>query len=109
MCDVPCSGDGLSIKSNEKRPKPVLIHGESDISDHSKDLQMNQIRQVHQDTIHKPDLLLTGDKSDSPTSDKNSLWLNHEISELMTVSIVFISADVILFLFEILHKQMFQL
>lgn len=99
MDDTHCAGGGLSTESDEKPSKPMLVHGESDFSDHTKDLQMNQIRQVHQDTIHKPNMLLMGDRSDSPTSNKNSLWLNNEISELMTVSIIDISYQWILYFF----------
>uniref|UniRef100_A0A2S2P2R2 Lebercilin n=1 Tax=Schizaphis graminum TaxID=13262 RepID=A0A2S2P2R2_SCHGA len=55
--------------------KPELVHGESEISDHTKDLQKNLMRQVHEDVINKPNMLVN-DKMESP-------HLNSRIAELM--------------------------
>ncbi|XP_060846905.1 filamin A-interacting protein 1-like [Rhopalosiphum padi] len=58
-----------------KTVKPELVHGESEISDHTKDLQKNLMRQVHEDVINKPNMLVN-DKMESP-------HLNSGIAELM--------------------------
>jgi len=60
-----------------KTVKPELVHGESEISDHTKDLQKNLMRQVHEDVINKPNMLVN-DKMESP-------HLNSGIAELMKV------------------------
>lgn len=62
--------------------KPELTHSESDISDHTKDLQKNLIRQIHEDMINEPTMNINPDTSD--TSDTKS-WLDHRISESIQV------------------------
>ncbi|VVC37598.1 Lebercilin domain [Cinara cedri] len=55
--------DGTSIKQ-----ELLLVHGESsEISDHTEELQMNLMRQVHEDVINAPNMLVRKipDSSDS--------------------------------------------
>jgi len=67
-----------------KAVKPELVHGESEISDHTKDLQKNLMRQVHEDVINKPNMLVNY-KTESCNSCGVSKDLNFEIAELMKV------------------------
>lgn len=64
--------------------KPELVHGESEISDHTKDLQKNLMRQVHEDVINKPNMLVNY-KMKSSNSCGDSRDLDVGISELMKV------------------------
>ncbi|KAE9533695.1 hypothetical protein AGLY_009044 [Aphis glycines] len=65
-----------------KTVKPELVHGESEISDHTKDLQKNLMRQVHEDVINKPNMLVNN-KMESSNSIGVSSDLNSGIAELM--------------------------
>ncbi|CAI6357058.1 unnamed protein product [Macrosiphum euphorbiae] len=65
-----------------KTVKPELVHGESEISDHTKDLQKNLMRQVHEDVINKPNMLANY-KTESCNSCGDSKDLNFGIAELM--------------------------
>ncbi|XP_016659166.1 uncharacterized protein LOC100572572 [Acyrthosiphon pisum] len=65
-----------------KTGKPELVHGESEISDHTKDLQKNLMRQVHEDVINKPNMLANY-KMESCNSCGDSKDLNFGIAELM--------------------------
>jgi len=67
-----------------KTVKPELVHGESEISDHTKDLQKNLMRQVHEDVINKPNMLINY-KIKSSNSCGDSRDLNVGIAELMKV------------------------
>lgn len=62
--------------------KPELVHGESEISDHTKELQKNLMSQIHEDVINKPHMLVKNDKV--KTSDA-MLWLNRNISDMIKV------------------------
>lgn len=86
-------GDRIDSGQNiQKTLKPELVHGESEISDHTKDLQRNLMKQVHEDVIHKPNMLMSldhGDADDSSNRDSDSgeavLWLDSSISKLVKV------------------------
>jgi len=67
-----------------KTVKPELVHGESEISDHLKDLQKNLMRQVHEDVINKPNMLANY-KMESCNSCGDSKDLDFGIAELMKV------------------------
>ncbi|XP_022180084.1 uncharacterized protein LOC111040465 [Myzus persicae] len=71
-----------STETPRKTVKPELVHCESEISDHTKDLQKNLMRQVHEDVINKPNMLVN-DKMESSNSRGDSKDLNIGISELM--------------------------
>jgi len=73
-----------STEIPKKTVKPELVHGESEISDHTKDLQKNLMRQVHEDVINKPNMLEKY-KIDSCNSCGDSKDLNFGIAELMKV------------------------
>lgn len=60
-------------------PKPKLVHGESEISDHTKDLQKNLMKQVHEDVINTPNMLINDPQI-------SSSWLDHGITEIIGVS-----------------------
>jgi len=75
------------VASSRIPPKTVKhgsVHGESEISDHTKDLQKNLIRQVHEDVINKPNMLVNYEM-ESSNSLADSSNLNFGISELMKV------------------------
>lgn len=76
-------GDGLGIRRPALDGKPELARSESDVSDHTKDLQRNLMRQVHGDMIDRPDMLMR-DEMRSPNA-IGSL-LNRGISELTKVT-----------------------
>lgn len=59
--------------------KPKLVHGESEISDHTKELQKNLMKQVHEDVINTPDMLIKD-------THKSSSWLDHGITNVIGVS-----------------------
>jgi len=87
------NGDGhgdrlMSTNTNRKSLKLELLHDESEISDQTKDLQKNLMRQVHEDVINKPDMLANDKTIMSDSSETNSSWLNHGISELIEVIII---------------------
>ncbi|XP_015364028.1 PREDICTED: uncharacterized protein LOC107161922 [Diuraphis noxia] len=71
-----------SPKIPRKTARPELVHGESEISDHTKDLQKNLIIQVHEDVINKPNMLVN-DKTESFNSCGKSRDLYSGITELM--------------------------
>lgn len=73
-----------STEIPRKTVKPELVHGESEISDHTKDLQKNLMRQVHEDVINKPNMLVN-DKMESSNLCGDSRDLNFGIAELMKV------------------------
>lgn len=86
-----------------KTVKPELVHGESEISDHTKDLQKNLMRQVHEDVINKPNMLVN-DKMESSNSISVSSDLNSGIAELMKVILLFFnSLDLFYFIILLLH------
>jgi hypothetical protein len=64
--------------------KPALVHGESDLSDHTKDLQKNLMRQVHEDVVNKPKMLVAKKNNSSESSCATSR-LSYGISELIKV------------------------
>lgn len=70
--------DGTSIKQ-----ELLLVHGESsEISDHTEELQMNLMRQVHEDVINAPDMLV------NEISDSSDSTLIRGISALVKVTII---------------------
>lgn len=87
-----------------KTVKPELVHGESEISDHTKDLQKNLMRQVHEDVINKPNMLVN-DKMESSNSIGVSSDLNSGIAELMKVILLlfFNSLDIFYFIILLLY------
>lgn len=78
-------GDGFGVRRSVSSPdeKPELTRGDSDVSDHTKDLQRNLMRQVHGDVIDRPDMLMR-DETGSP--DAIGSLLNRGISELTKVT-----------------------
>jgi len=79
-----------STEVPRKTVKPELVHGESEISDHTKDLQKNLMRQVHEDVINKPNMLVN-DKMESSNSCAESTDLNSGIVKLMKVILFYIN------------------
>lgn len=73
-----------------KMVRPELVHGESEISDHTKDLQKNLMIQVHEDVINKPSMLVN-DKIESSNSCSESRDLYSGIAELMKVILFYIN------------------
>ncbi|XP_025195971.1 asparagine-rich protein [Melanaphis sacchari] len=71
-----------SLGIHGKTAKPELVHDESEISDHTKDLQKNLMRQIHEDVINKPNMLVN-DKMESSNSIGVSSHLNSGIAKLM--------------------------
>lgn len=65
--------------SHTKSHKSKIVHGESEISDHTKDLQKNLMKQIHEDVINKPDMLM----NDTLIS---SSRLDHGIKDIIEVS-----------------------
>lgn len=76
-------GDSLGVRRPATDGKPELARSESDVSDHTKDLQRNLMRQVHGDVIDRPDMLMH-DETRSP--DAIGSLLNRGISELTKVT-----------------------
>jgi len=74
-----------------KTIKPELVHGESEISDHTKDLQKNLMRQVHEDVINKPNMLVNYEMESSNSIGVSSN-LNSGIAELMKVILLFFNS-----------------
>lgn len=74
----------VSPRISARTVKPELVHGESEISDHTKDLQKNLMRQIHEDVINKPNMLVN-DKMGLSNPFGDASHLNNEISELMKV------------------------
>jgi len=74
----------------KKTVRPELVHGESEISDHTKDLQKNLMIQVHEDVINKPSMLVN-DKIESSNSCSESRDLYSGISELMKVILFYLN------------------
>lgn len=58
--------------------KPELVHGESEISDHTKELQKNLMMQIHEDVINEPHTLI-GNKIEETS------WLSRSISKMIKV------------------------
>lgn len=77
-------GDGFGVRrpASSSDGKPELARSESDVSDHTKDLQRNLMRQVHGDVVDRPDMLMR-DETRSP--DAIGSLLNRGISELTKV------------------------
>jgi len=73
-----------STEIPRKTTRPELVHGESEISDHTKELQKNLMIQVHEDVINKPNMLIN-DKMESSNSYGESRDLYSGIAELMKV------------------------
>lgn len=74
--------------STRKLSRPELVHGESEISDHTKDMQKNLMRQIHEDVINKPNMLVKSKTSTPDSSGDNMTCLEDGISELIKVIII---------------------
>ncbi|XP_050426232.1 GRIP1-associated protein 1-like isoform X2 [Adelges cooleyi] len=64
-----------------KSIKPELKHEDSEISEHTSEMQITLMRQIHQDVIEKPKMLMKNDTTDF--SDRP--WANRDIVDMLKV------------------------